>query len=96
MVVYYVRIAGEDFGPLQSYNVTFPAGLVKQSVNIPIINDDIYETTETFQLEISVPKTAVEAGVINGCTSKRSVEIIDDDGKLCISITFHYTIPCLL
>jgi len=57
-------------------------------VNISITNDDFYELDETFQLEISVPEAAVEAGVIDGCdpfTPSLHVEIIDDDSKLQIN-----------
>ena len=79
-------IAFEDFGPSQNYSVTFPAGSITQSVNIPIIDDSVYELDETFQLEINVPETAVAAGVINGCdpfTPSVTVEITDDRKLLC-------------
>ena len=58
-------------------------------MNIPIINDTVYERTETFQLEISVPEATVAAGVISGCdpyTPSATVTIIDDDCKLYINI----------
>ena len=54
-------------------------------MNIPIIDDDVYEFGETFQLEINVPDAVVAAGVIHGChsfTPSITVEIIDDNGKL--------------
>ena len=79
-------IAVEDFGPSQNYSVTFPAGSITQSVNVSIIDDNIYELNETFQLEINVPETAVAAGVINGCdlfTPSVTVEITDDRKLLC-------------
>ena len=65
--------------------MTFPAGSTRQSVNIPIINDTMFELNESFQLELSVPEAAVRAGVIDGCdpfTPRRTVEITDDDSKL--------------
>ena len=49
-------------------------------MNIPIVNDNVYELDETFQLELSVPEAAVRAGVIDGCDP--IVTIIDDDSKL--------------
>ncbi len=86
-------IAGKDFGPSQNYTVTFPAGSTRQSVNIPIINDTVFELDETFQLEIIVPEAAVRAGVIDGCdpfTPRQTVKIIDDDdGKLHINMIYH-------
>ena len=54
-------------------------------MNIPIIIDTVYERTETFQLEISIPEATVAAGVISGCdpyTPSATVTIIDDDRKL--------------
>ena len=58
-------------------------------MNIPIINDTVYEHSETFRLEISVPSEAVAAGVISGCdpyTPSATVTIIDGDCKLYINI----------
>ena len=87
----FVDLVGKDFGPPQSYTITFPAGSTKQSLNIPITNDNVYEADETFQLEINVPERAVRAGVIGDCNSytpSLNVKIIDNDhnneGK------FHY------
>ena len=77
----YIYIAGKDFGPSQNYPVTFLAGSITQSVNIPIIDDSVKELDETFELEISVPETAIATGVIDGCdpfTSSVTVEITDD------------------
>ena len=85
----FVYLAGRDFGPSQSYPVTFTAGSVRQSVNIPIIGDNVYELDETFQLEISVPEAAIAASVIDGCnpyTPSATVRIADDDRKLYITI----------
>ena len=67
--------------------MTFPAGSTRESVDIPIINDTIYELDETFSLEISVPEATVRAGVIDGCdsfTPRQTVRITDDDRKLHI------------
>ena len=58
-------------------------------MNIPIINDNVYECEETFQLEISVSEATVVAGV-DGCdpyTPSATVRITDDDRKLYITIT---------
>ena len=57
----YYNITGRGFdynsGP---YNVTFPAGVTTVSFNITIINDDVSEDHETFNLiiaEDSLPKS---------------------------------------
>ena len=85
----FVYLAGGDFGPSQSYPITFTAGSVRQSVNIPIISDNVYELEETFQLEISVPEAAVAAGIVDGCgpyTPSATIIIADDDRKLYITM----------
>ena len=80
------HLAVDDFGPSKNYTVTFTDGSTRQSVNIPIIADDVCESDETFQLEISVPKEAVAAGITLGCDSSVTVKITDDDNrKLYIS-----------
>ena len=74
-------IAGKDFGPSQNYPVTFLAGSITQSVNIPIIDDCVNELDETFELEINVPEAAIATGIIDGCdpfTSSVTVEITND------------------
>ena len=86
-VLFSFNLAGNDFGPSQNYTVNFIAGSISQSVNIPIIIDNINEGNETFQLVISVPEEAVAAGVIDGCdpfTPSVTIEIINEDSKLYI------------
>ena len=58
-------------------------------MNIPIINNTVYERDETFQLEISVPEAAVAARIISGCdpyTPSATVTITDDDRKFNINV----------
>ena len=77
------HLAGEDFGPSKSYPVTFHHGSLRQSVNIPIIDDNVYEFDETFQLEI-ISSLAVAYGVIDGCglfAPSVTVVCTDDDCK---------------
>ena len=53
-------------------------------MEIPIIDDDVFEFSEDFQFTLDVPEAAVRAGVIDGCdpfTAEGSVQIIDDDGR---------------
>ena len=56
-------------------------------MEIPIIDNDVYELSRDFQFTLNVPEAAVRAGVIDGCdpfTAVRSVRITDDDRKLHI------------
>ena len=82
MVIY---VAGEDFGPSQWYLVTFYHGSLRQSVNIPIIDDNVYEFDETFLLQIF----HFEHGIIGGRDTRFpnvTVVCTDDDCKF-----FRYT-----
>ena len=45
-----------------------------QSVNIPIINDNLVENTEVFDVTLCVPGTTIT-------TPPGTIVIIDDDGK---------------
>lgn len=61
-------------------------------MEIPIIDNNVYELNRDFQFRLDVPEAAVRASVIDGCdpfTDGRSVLIIDDDRKLHVSIINH-------
>jgi len=77
----YLLIGSEDYdvGP---YNVTFPAGDTKVSFNVTIIDDEILESNEIFQLSINSEKLPVNVIVNN--LSNITVTILDDDCKLLI------------
>ena len=63
-------------------------------MEIPIIDNNVYELNRDFQFRLNVPEVAVRAGVIDGCdpfTDGRSVQIIDDDRKLHVNI-INYSI----
>ena len=54
-------------------------------MNIPIINDDVFELDETFKLEIKVSEEATMVGIRVGChLFTPVVKIIDDDRKFYI------------
>ena len=85
-------IVDKDFGPPEKYIVTFLARSIRQSVKIPIINDNVFELDETFKLEINIPEEAVAVGVRDGCHSFTPiVKIIDDDCKFCFISSKYVT-----
>ena len=62
-------------------------------MEIPIIDNDVYELSEDFQLTLDVPEAAVRAGVIDGCdpfTAEGSVQIFDNDRKLHVRSMIYY------
>ena len=72
---------GDDYnsGP---YNVTFPAGVTSVSFNITIINDNILEDNETFELIID--DSSLLSTVTTVIPNKTVIIIRDTDSKLCI------------
>ena len=74
-------IGGDDYvsGP---YTVTFPAGVIRVSFNVDIIDDAILESNETFELSINSNTLPNHVNINN--PSKIIVTIVDNDGKLLL------------
>lgn len=75
-------IAGEDYRAIADSTVIIPAGQTCVSVTISILDDDIYEGDETFNVELSNPSS--NATIIK---QKAVVTIDDDESKPELSIT---------
>ena len=69
---------GNDYtsGP---YNVIFPTGNTSVSFDVPITNDNILESNETFSLNII--SSSVPDQVIIGNPRQSAVTIVDNDSK---------------
>ena len=61
--------------------VMFPAGDNSIDFTIPIINDDIAECPENFTLQLVIPQSAADLGVVTKSNDIASINIMDDDGK---------------
>ena len=72
------------------YSVFFPAGSTKENFSIPIIDDDIFESDESFFLTLVIPQPAQNVGVMRGDPFVATVTIIDDDGE-CSVLSFPHT-----
>ena len=72
--------SGENYTS-QQYSVTIPAGITRTSFNVPIINDNLLEFNEKFDL---INQSSLPYNVNVGSTYQTTVTIVDDDGKLCI------------
>ncbi|MGY3411008.1 hypothetical protein ACVWZV_007121 [Bradyrhizobium sp. GM5.1] len=66
-------LAGSDF-TTSSGTVTFAAGQVSQTISVPIINDTIPESDETFTVTLSNP-----TGATLGAQTTTTVKILDND-----------------
>ena len=61
------------------YTVTFSAGVNSSQLNVLIIDDNILEDDETFNLTVS--QSSLPDGVVVGDSSQVTVTIVDDDGE---------------
>ena len=68
----------DDYGP-GDYTVTFPAGATIVPFNIPIVDDNILEGNEDFDI-IIVPESLPD-DVTHGNPGRATVNIIDNGGK---------------
>ena len=85
----FVTSEGEDYTG-GDYPVIFPAGSTKKIFSIPIADDDIFETDETFFLTLVIPQPAQDIGVMRGVPFMATVTIINDEGE-CSVAKFPHT-----
>lgn len=60
------------------YTVIFPAGMTRVPFDVPIIDDDILENDEDFDVIINTG--SLPDNVRRGSTSRATVTIVNDDG----------------
>ena len=78
----YIIGDGQDYNSRQ-YNITFNVGVNSVSFDISVIDDDILEHNESFNLGLcSLPDN-----VIVGDISQATVTIVNDDSKYCMLYT---------
>jgi len=73
-------VLGTDYsnGP---YLVTFPTGITESVLNIFILNDNVLEETETF--EVIITSSSRNSNVTSGELGNAEVIIWDNDGESC-------------
>jgi len=69
------------------YNVTFPANVTTQLLDIPVCNDEVFESNESFS--ISVVSNSLPDNVMDGSFSQATIVIVDDDSKFSISYRYN-------
>ena len=72
---------GADFVS-QQFQLNFPAGETRADFNVTIIDDNVIENTESFQLLLSIPNNLTSKGVQVGPNAEATVTIMDNDGEL--------------
>ena len=80
---FFIYTGGEDYTN-GSFTVEFNAGVTRVSFNVSIVNDNIHEGNETFNLIINPSSLPSEVAVTN--PNQTIVIIVDDDGRLGIVI----------
>ena len=70
-------------------NITFLSGVICASFDVPIINDELSEIDETFDIKIT--RDSLPFGVILGDHDRTTVTIDDNDGK---GIAKTHYLPC--
>ena len=71
--------------------VTIIAGTNSSTINITVINDDIVEGNETFNMSFSLP-SSLSPGITTGAITNATASIIDTTSKLCtlfLVVTIH-------
>ena len=79
----------EDYraGP---YFATFSSGYTSDSINIPITDDNVIESIESFILTIDT--ISLPTGIALGSYPQTTVTISDDDGKWVIALIDKHAI----
>lgn len=76
-------IAGSDFTAIATQAISFAPNETTQTIEIPILDDTIYERTETFFVQLTNPSANAEIDLVQG----RGVgTILDDDPMPTLSI----------
>ena len=75
----FIITGGYDYES-KPFNVTIPAGEISVPFNISIIEDNIFETTETFIFTID--SSSLPSRVLLQSDCMLMITIVDDDGKL--------------
>ena len=76
----FVARAG-DFSP-PSQPITFPRNTLSYTFNLSVIDDNIIENSEDFEVILAATST----GTIDTTRNSAQVGIIDNDGKMSIQI----------
>ena len=72
---------GEDYdtGPSTHMKIIFPAGTPFVEFHVAVIDDNIFEQTETFQ--VTILPVSLPYGVILGNITTTMVDIVDEESK---------------
>ena len=81
----YVSSEPDDYRG-REFPVSFPAGVTKTNLSIPIVNDHIFEFDENFFITLDIPQPAANIGVMRGEPFQATVIIVNDESECSLSI----------
>lgn len=81
VTVSFLCAVGKDF-VFSNTELTMEAGQMEALLSVPILDDEIFEATEFFQLVLSVQEEFVSRNVSTGTPNITTVMIMDLDSKL--------------
>jgi len=64
--------------------VNFNFEETEKTFTVNITDDQLYENTEDFFLDLEIPPEAVLEGVFKESPASTKIEIVNDDGRYCI------------
>ena len=99
MVIFINMLSGyllgeSDYDIPEMITVMFPAGQNNVAFNISIVDNEITECPENFTLQLVIPKSAADLGVVTKSDDTAVVNIMDDDGKKCIQCIVWLVCAC--
>ena len=59
--------------------ISIPAGSTRGEFNITILDDNVYEATESFTAQLAIVQGQTPSGVIVGYPNSVTLEIMDND-----------------
>ena len=62
----------------------FPAGVNQATFTVTIRDEGLVESTEEFYIELEIPSSAANRGVVRDFPDNATVIIQDDDGECCL------------
>ena len=81
--------AGSDYSAV-SGTLTFPPGVVSRPIDVPLLADDVYETEETFSINLGLATNATVAAHLG------TVTIVDDDGAPDLALAIDIAAPFIV
>ena len=81
-----ISTAGIDFNIRgvknnQLFNITIPANTTMVPIEIEILDDSVFERSETFRLTVKIPQESARLGLAEGVIPSTRVTINNDDSE---------------